>query len=637
MAQITDWLSFDYTSGASGVTEISASTAPNNTERNRTAIVEFENEEGLKKNSTIIQYRDVQGDLPVLNPTGDTVYKSGGTTQFWFTYNNPFYVSGNVETSVWYNEVNGRYDVTCTIPESYSSVEKDFVIYVVTPFGSVPYNVHQLNYNPSITFSPESLTFPTSSGGSSQVIVTSLDLPWSASPNDDWISMSQTTGQAGQTIITISAAPLNDIDLLTTYEKNGTITFTNGEQSVDYHVKVINDTLGTIDDDWVTCTYYITETGDTTLCYSFDDLSEGSIGGSFQPYKYVFMDDEHGSMQKDPYYTVDMQSYTFRYHAVFTTTGYHTVKFRFSRSEAIPARAFPDNDLVFYNDSCFPMHVDKLKKVVIGDRCTGFIGAYGVNNPNVEEIILGRADHLIYCKAFASAGSLDHNFILTSGATIENVCGDVEAFDNFKANMFIMQQDLTGGINYGTLVSNYDRYIYWYKEYPNDTAHTDITYVGSYTGTTFNNVEDKHFYTIICNYFVFGQDCVNVGSYATYRYRFMQNVNGVDYENYNPQTGYTTDKWLLYVGMFKITTSAFIFLRKNAPEVDAHAFGEPGVCVTIKKTGSNIDTVYRSATAPFSDKDYWYPADGNGYGDIVAFDNLNEGHTFTSLDDIFGD
>lgn len=644
MANITDWLTFDYISGGPGYKAISASTSANDTERNRTALVNFENIEGLKKEVTVIQYRDVQNELPVLNPTGATVYKSGGTGMFYFTYDYPFYIptmeNYRVTASTSYSEYYHRYECNWQVGEYDSPYGRNINVDVVTPYGTVHFPIQQLSYNPSITFNPTALTFNTASGGSGQVTVTSLDLPWSATSNDDWITLSQYTGAAGDTIITVSAAPLNDIDLVTCYEKKGSVTFTNGDQSADFYVTVKNDMIGSIDDDWVTCTYYITETGDTTLCYCFDDLSEGTYPSqTFTPYQYVFMDNDHGTMQKTAHYTASHESYIFKYHATFTTTGEHIVKFRFSSAEAIPARAFPSNNLVYYLDSCFNLDVNTLKKVVIGDRCKGYIGAYAVNNPNVEEIILGRADHLIYCKAFASAGSLNHNFILTSGATIEEVCGDVEAFGGFKADMFIIQQDLTGGIDYGTSTANYERQLYWYKEYPGDTAHSDTTKLGLYTATTFTGAIDKHFYGIICNYFVFGQNCYNVGSYATYRYQFLADIDGVTYENpYNPYRD-TRSKWLLYGGVLKMNVGAFVFLRKNAPTIDDKAFGESGSIISMRTNVTyewQSDYTYRSVPNPFPTIDYWYPTGSTGYADNTALQKLNTGHTFSTLSDITG-
>ena len=72
---------------------------------------------------------------------------------------------------------------------------------------------------------PSAMTFA-ASGGTNNLTI-EFDDPWTASTQESWISLSQTTGNSGTSIITITV-PENT----GTTQKNGVITVTNGEKNV---------------------------------------------------------------------------------------------------------------------------------------------------------------------------------------------------------------------------------------------------------------------------------------------------------------------------------------------------------------------------------------------------------------------
>lgn len=75
------------------------------------------------------------------------------------------------------------------------------------------------------TVTPSAMTFA-ASGGTENITI-DFDDPWTASTQESWISLSQTTGNSGTSIITITVPENTGITL-----NNGVITVTNGEKNV---------------------------------------------------------------------------------------------------------------------------------------------------------------------------------------------------------------------------------------------------------------------------------------------------------------------------------------------------------------------------------------------------------------------
>ena len=84
-----------------------------------------------------------------------------------------------------------------------------------------------IKYNEGIDFelSTSALTF-TSEASSSTVTVSSSENPWTATTQDDWITLSQSTGNTGETTITVSVSSSIFSD------RTGTVSFTDGEETI---------------------------------------------------------------------------------------------------------------------------------------------------------------------------------------------------------------------------------------------------------------------------------------------------------------------------------------------------------------------------------------------------------------------
>lgn len=75
-----------------------------------------------------------------------------------------------------------------------------------------------------IELSTSALTF--TSGASSSTVTVSSNNPWTATTQDDWITLSQLTGDTGETTITISVSSNIFSD------RTGTVSFTDGEETI---------------------------------------------------------------------------------------------------------------------------------------------------------------------------------------------------------------------------------------------------------------------------------------------------------------------------------------------------------------------------------------------------------------------
>lgn len=76
----------------------------------------------------------------------------------------------------------------------------------------------------NLSISKEEMSF-SYSGGTDSLVVSSLENTWSASTNDNWISVSPSTGGTGDTTVTITVNPYLDT-------RTGSVTFTDGTDSV---------------------------------------------------------------------------------------------------------------------------------------------------------------------------------------------------------------------------------------------------------------------------------------------------------------------------------------------------------------------------------------------------------------------
>ena len=97
-----------------------------------------------------------------------------------------------------------------------------------------------IKYNEGLTdnlsISKEEMSF-SYSGGTDSLVVSLLENTWSASTNDNWISISPATGATGDTTVTISVNPCLD-------SRTGSVTFTDGAQTKELTVsQIFNDKI----------------------------------------------------------------------------------------------------------------------------------------------------------------------------------------------------------------------------------------------------------------------------------------------------------------------------------------------------------------------------------------------------------
>lgn len=95
--------------------------------------------------------------------------------------------------------------------------------------------VIQYNEGGSLSLSTDNLTY-SASGGSQTVTVTSEENNWSASTQDSWITISPATGATGDTTVTITVKQALS-------SKTGSVTFTDGNSTVELTVSQINDNI----------------------------------------------------------------------------------------------------------------------------------------------------------------------------------------------------------------------------------------------------------------------------------------------------------------------------------------------------------------------------------------------------------
>lgn len=583
MANLTDWLSFSVISGESGTTTIQVSATENTGERNRYAIVEFENEENLKETYTVNQYRQMDGDVPEIDPDNLFFYQSGGSRYLHITYDKPFIIN-NIPpflSVAWISVSGGVYHYRFVATENTTGNDRTGTIVIDTPYGQYEIPVLQVTYNPTLTITPDNVYFA-ESGGSSAITVESVDYSWSASSNNNWISLSRNSGESGTSNVTVTASAMtDDIDLHTTFGRVGTVTFTNGEDTKVLTVNMTNTQTGAIDDDWVTCYYtidnedvgeeFILIYNDATIITS--GLTSASTTATNDTDVYYITEGSRSGM-----YDIqqNLGNGFYRLSARFASAGTYIVKYRFHDDIVIPPRALGYGELR-YGTGFVSIYVDNLTKVVVGNKCNGYIGAISCCNQNIEEVVLGNGTLFIYCCAFKGAGSKDNDFIFPSGATIEDVCSEgYEAFGGFKCKNFILQKSIEGGLQGGPANISSTTFIrtYMFRGSCQNPGGSAFNKYYSYAGRKLDLINFPHFLVIDYDTLMIGKDCTYLGEYVFYRYKAGLTSSpdtpagaGFFYEN---QAGRTTNSYYLGVGLISNLSDNVVFL--NMPDYDINPF-----------------------------------------------------------------
>ena len=576
-----DWLNINPLTGGTGQTEIYAYvTANEKIGSTRTAVVRFTNEEGLTADLNLEQPSDTSDMRFVVTP--DYIYVPGGGGVYYVNVlSNTYwkvtdYDSGLTITTDNYEGYGDgilriEFPVNPNTNNQYGYDHYGWPFYgregyitVTSLMGPKRVFWEQAAYG-AITVTPGKLIFSETGGTQSVVVKSSVD--WTITSYDSaHTSFSALSGTSGETTIyvTKSALTQSQIDYYVTCPSEA--IFSDGINNAVLELDSMIDSIYN-DDDWITVYYDIPSANTETILYSYNyDLA-------IQP-TVRFEDEDHteiGGIGVPIVGDTILQFYT-----TFTTPGIHIVKYKFNKDGCIlPKHSFiPSSVVGSRGESHF-------KKLVIGNKCEGYIAGCAAMDAGFEEVVLGLVNITnIGEAAFLGCGSYDKDFIL--GPNVDSTY--LQPFHNFKARKFIYNQELLGSTGApseqtvehfadgGTIISGAS---YSYKHI---YATTEIYNTDSYIGD------------IKCRELVIGQNVKNVGGHPFYpfgfSYIYSNSTNVFDYIRAtstfrydNPITGWE---------MNSIT-----FLSKT--EVPSQNYDISPVTQEFKESNSYLYPVFRTA------------------------------------------
>ena len=635
-----DWLYIDKDRGPTGETDVQIAASENTrVGAIRYATVRFTNEEGLYADLNLTQTSNTQGIEFSLTPNYIYVQGGGGTFYANVTSNSFWRVSSydsflTIRTSSFDGFGDGT--ITITFPPNDNSNNwsgydhngrpfygRSGLIQITNIAGNI-YNIYweQAAYN-AITVTPNSLIFP-ETGGSLTVTVTS-SAEWEITSYDtDNVSFSALSGESGETVITVTKSALTEDQQAYHITKPSTAEFYDGANVALLFLETNISGSYTINDDYVTVTYYVPEAKVNTDMFLYRVASKyknayiqnGQINYSYEPAGYafpsevIFQDENNtGREQKsDPVTYIDLV--TAAYFTKFTTPGYHLVKYK-----------FPDNTLITKHMFAYSKDV---VKVVVGNHCNGAIMACSViDATNCAEVVLGLGTITsIGEAAFSGCGSYSKDLVLSNGIK-ELYAGP---FQDFKARKVIYDLTNLGSGSTGNTPVTYStsgirKLIISGSTNSYDSDHKITS--SSYTGTRLNWPG-----SLDCIEFVIGQNVEKIGKAVFYPFaaytagRVSGNVCNYDYIHPFPSFTNAIAK--------PITYERLSILKETPPETLTTNFTQ---CRQVFNIGQVVydgqgnviwPKTYRlgpSPTLPFhypqgSDYSSWLTTFTNSYGDI---------------------
>ncbi len=227
-----DWIALSEVEGTGDAT-LSLTVDANTSTDSRSGTVAFQAGETYYH---INLTQDGKGILFSITPESLSFSADGGNETITVTSNLSWTVTSS-DAWLTLSNSSGEGDATLTVvaQENPSTSSRSGILTFKGKDITFTVNVTQEGASPAFSVTPTSLSF-TSSGGNQSVSITS-NLSWTASFNDSWLSLSNSSGEGDATLSILAQANTS------TDNRAGTVTFTAGGKT--YSVTIIQDGVAT--------------------------------------------------------------------------------------------------------------------------------------------------------------------------------------------------------------------------------------------------------------------------------------------------------------------------------------------------------------------------------------------------------